>query len=193
MAGWENATKLVSRMFKCGYCRALVGSAEGYRCVWQGNLPRAYIYVCPNCSNPTFVAQDGSQFPAAPPGADVANLPSDVEALYREARLCVAFGAYTSAVLSCRKLLMHVAVAQQAPPGKSFIEYVEYLAQHGYVPPNGRAWVDEIRRRGNEANHEIRLMKKEDAEELISFAEMLLRFIYEFPARVRRDAPQNAV
>ena len=79
---------------------------------------------------------------------------------------------------------MHIAVAQQAAAGKSFVEYVEYLADKGYVPPNGRGWVDHIRTKGNEANHEIRLMKKADAEELISFAEMLLKFIYEFPQRV---------
>ena len=44
--------------------------------------------------------------------------------------------------------------------------------------------MDHIRKKGNEANHEIRLMKKADAEELISFSEMLLKFIYEFPQRV---------
>ena len=79
---------------------------------------------------------------------------------------------------------MHIAVAQKAAVGKNFVEYVEYLADQGYVPPNGRGWVDHIRTRGNEANHEIQLMAKSDAEELISFAEMLLKFIYEFPQRV---------
>ncbi len=58
------------------------------------------------------------------------------------------------------------------------------MAAKGYVPPNGRGWVDHIRKKGNEANHEIRLMTKIDAEELVSFAEMLLKFIYEFPERV---------
>ena len=67
---------------------------------------------------------------------------------------------------------------------KGFVEYVEYLAAKGYVPPNGQGWVDHIRVKGNEANHEIRLMKKSDSEELISFSEMLLKFIYEFPQRV---------
>ena len=59
-----------------------------------------------------------------------------------------------------------------------------YLADNGYVPPNGRGWVDHIRKKGNEATHEIALMQQGDAEELISFVEMLLKFIYEFPARV---------
>lgn len=39
-------------------------------------------------------------------------------------------------------------------------------------------------KKGNEATHEIVLMKKEDALDLIAFSEMLLKFIYEFPARV---------
>ena len=62
--------------------------------------------------------------------------------------------------------------------------YVEYLSNKGYVPPNGRGWVDHIRKKGNEANHEIVLMKKEDAEELILFSEMLLKFIFEFPNKI---------
>ena len=98
--------------------------------------------------------------------------------------MCVSNGSHTAAVLCCRKLLMHIAVAQNADVGKSFIEYVEYLADSGYVPPNGRSWVDHIRKKGNEANHEIRLMQVGDAQELISFSEMLLKFIYEFPQRV---------
>jgi hypothetical protein len=82
---------------------------------------------------------------------------------------------------------MHIAVDQKATPGLSFLEYVEYLANNGFVPPNGRGWVDHIRKKGNEANHEITLMTKEDATDLVSFAEMLLRFIYEFPNRVPKS------
>lgn len=79
---------------------------------------------------------------------------------------------------------MSIAVSQGAKAGDSFISYVEYLANNGYVPPNGRGWVDHIRKKGNEATHEIVLMTREDAHDLISFAEMLLKFIYEFPSRV---------
>jgi hypothetical protein len=84
---------------------------------------------------------------------------------------------------------MSVAVAQGADANKPFVSYVEYLADRGYVPPNGKGWVDHIRKKGNEANHEIRLMTQPDAEELISFAEMLLKFIYEFPSRVPTKLP----
>jgi hypothetical protein len=118
------------------------------------------------------------------PGNPINGVPADVTALYDEARKSVAAGATTGSVLLCRKLLMNIAVSQGADPGKSFAEYVTYLADKGYVPPNGRGWVDHIRQKGNEATHEIVAMSKADAEELILFAEMLLKFIYEFPSKL---------
>ena len=81
-------------------------------------------------------------------------------------------------------MLMNIAVEQGAKEGLKLIEYVEYLAKNGFIPPNGKTWVDHIRRKGNEATHEISLMNQADAEELVAFVEMLLKFIYEFPARV---------
>jgi Domain of unknown function (DUF4145) len=79
---------------------------------------------------------------------------------------------------------MNIAVAQGASEGLRFIEYVEYLANAGYVPPNGKPWVDHIRKKGNEATHEIALMQQADARELLGFLEMLLKFVYEFPGRI---------
>jgi len=81
-------------------------------------------------------------------------------------------------------MLMNIAVHQGAKEGLKFIEYVEYLAANGFIPPNGKVWVDHIRRKGNEATHEISLMTEPDAETLVAFTEMLLKFIYEFPNRV---------
>lgn len=79
---------------------------------------------------------------------------------------------------------MHVAVEEGAEPNQLFLAYVEYLADQGYVTKKGRGWVDHIRRRGNDANHEILLLTQNDAEELIAFSEMLLKLVYEFPGRV---------
>ena len=89
--------------------------------------------------------------------------------------------AYTPAVLACRKILMNVAVALGANAGESFVNYVRFLADAGYVPPNGKHWVDHIRTKSNEANHEITLMSKDEAEKLITFVEMMLKFIYRLP------------
>jgi hypothetical protein len=142
------------------------------------------IHICPHCDEPSYFNRGRIQVPGPIPGNTVAHLPNELEALYKEARNCVSVSAHTASVLTCRKLLMNIAVQQGAPEGRRFIEYVEYLAANGFVPPNGQGWVDHIRRKGNEATHEISLMSQEDAEQLISFAEMLMKFIYEFPNKI---------
>lgn len=79
---------------------------------------------------------------------------------------------------------MNIAVQQGAAAGLPFIDYVNYLASAGFVPPNGKHWVDHIRKKGNEATHEIALMGEVEAKELLGFVEMLLRFVYEFPTMI---------
>lgn len=182
MARWYQTSDIKSKSFTCGYCGYVVASAKGY--FYDGNSA-LNIYICPHCDCPSyFNSVAGLQMPDVAPGNEVKHLPDSVSELYKEARNCVSVSAYTASVLASRKLLMNIAVSQGADEGKSFFHYVEYLSNNGFVPPNGRGWVDHIRKRGNEATHEIVVMKKENAEELVSFVEMLLKFIYEFPAQV---------
>jgi hypothetical protein len=84
---------------------------------------------------------------------------------------------------------MHSAVSKGAAEGQSFLQYVEFLSQKGYVPPDGKGWVDHIRERGNEANHEIKIMSVDDAQSLIQFTEMLLKLVFEFPKKVPPKPP----
>lgn len=186
---WVHIYSVQAKTYTCGYCGKVVASDRGWHTgtgIAQAHI--ATIYICPLCKQPSYFFGD-DQTPGVAYGGQISHLPNDIEALYREARSCVAAGAYTSSVLTCRKLLMNIAVAQGAPEGKTFLHYVEYLASQGYVPPNGRGWVDHIRKKGNEANHEIVLMQRGDAEELILFTEMLLKFVYEFPNRVPASTP----
>jgi hypothetical protein len=153
---------------------------------------QATIYICHQCKNPTYFSTRGSQTPGIAYGKDVEHVPvQDVSPLYNEARMCMSVNAYTAAILCCRKLLMNIAVAQGAKDGQRFAEYVDYLSDNGYLPPNGKKWVDAIRKKGNEATHEITIMDRADAEELIEFTEMLLRFIYEYPARIDQKIQQT--
>lgn len=175
---WQNLGSTMGRSYVCAYCGDKVGSAQAYYDSGRGN----YIYICPMCKQPTYF-DESRQIPAPPFGEHVKDLPPNIERLYGEARNCMSVSAYTGAVMLCRKVLMNVAVAEDAPEGKSFAAYVDHLAEKGFVPPKGRGWVDHIRSKGNEANHEIAAMTKGDAEELILFTGMLLKFIYELPAR----------
>lgn len=178
------------KAFVCGFCNTKVASVNGYNLIIDKTIPyRGGIYICPNCGGPNFFSPDGMRYPAAALGSTVNSVPSELYALYEEARRSSSQSCFTGAVLLCRKMLMNIAVQQGAKEGLKFIEYVDYLADKGYVPPNGRHWVDHIRKKGNEATHEIAIMKEEDASDLITFIEMLLRFIYEFPNKIPVQSP----
>lgn len=181
--GWEHTSAFSSRSWTCGYCGKVVGGDTGYYKYNDIDM----IYICPNCDNPTAFIDTKwgmKQIPEAPYGSDVQGLPTDVSTLYREIRCCIQHGAPTAAMLALRKLLMHIAVDKGADPGKNFVEYVEHLSDAGYVPPNAKEWVERIRKKGNEANHQIVIADEDDAKELMDFTEMLLRFAYEFPAKL---------
>lgn len=166
--------------YVCGFCDHRVASKETIR---NDNSPGRRVWICPHCESPTYFSGT-QQTPGAKFGSRVDHLPADVDALYGEIRQAIAAGAHTAAVLAARKLLMHIAVAQGAAPGETFAAYIDHLEAAHFIPPNGKAWVDHVRKRGNEANHEIAMMKREDAELLVTFLGMLLRFIYEFPKSV---------
>jgi len=183
---WKNPQTLSARPFVCGYCGNKVSSEKGME-NYDKSTGRAdcFIYLCPSCNGPTFFSSTRDQFPSPVFGNPVSNVPKDLNQLYNEARRCTGHNCYTSSVLTCRKILMNIAVSLGANEGLRFIEYVNFLAEHGYIPPNGRHWVDHIRKKGNEATHEIELMESKDAQELLIFVEMLLKFIYEFPNMVQ--------
>lgn len=187
---WRNAQNLGAHTYVCGFCGDRVSSEKGYAAGAANDgsgTPIAFVRICPSCQGPTFFSRTRKRVPGSAPGNPVSRLPRDIAQLYAEARAGSAAGAYTGAVLLCRKLLMNIAVAQGADEGKKFVYYVEYLADKGYVPPNGKGWVDYIRTRGNEATHEIELMTEGDAVALVTLVEMLLKFIYEFPGLVPPD------
>lgn len=185
---WTNIKAVASECFECGYCSNRVASDRGYEAhLGASGKAVGYIRICPHCSGPTFFYLVGQCVPASLPGSSVNKLPQDILDLYQEARIAAAAGAFTASVMASRKLLMHIAVAEGAPENQSFQRYVEYLNEKGFIPPRGKSWIDQVRKRGNEANHEIIIMERGDAISLITFLEMLLRFIYEFPALAPSD------
>ncbi len=178
---WHGVTSLTPMKFKCAYCESEVASNVGYNIIAAQNYhPR--LYVCPFCAGPNIIHFQHARgwLTAAPIGNPVPKLPEDVEAIYEEARRTTQVGCYTATVLLLRKLLMHIAVAENAEENLSFKQYIQYLADNHFISPKNRHWVDLIREKGNEANHEIKISSREDAQELLDFSEMLLRFIYQY-------------
>jgi hypothetical protein len=200
---WENILGQPSHNYKCGHCGLPLASEKGWRATRQEQVGPSYqhvlygrIYICHQCNRPTFFdAKNGTQTPGITFGNTVQNITDEsLKDIYEEARRATSASCYTAAVLCCRKLLMHLAVAKGAKENDTFKNYVDFLSEKNHVPVACKDWVDQIRDAGNDANHEIKMMKREDAEHLVSFCEMLLKITYEFPAVAKaRKMPQAAV
>jgi hypothetical protein len=170
--------------YTCGWCCSFVSSTFGGEAS-RGDVrgPAGILRVCPNCGRPSYRDLDERWTPATLYGDAVGDLPDDVAPLYAEARLCVAVGADHAAVMVGRKILMHVAVEKGAAENQNFVSYVDYLVANNLVPPGTREWVDEIRQVGNDANHDIGRITVPEARAVVDFVGMLLKLVYEFPAK----------
>lgn len=92
--------------------------------------------------------------------------------------------------MGCRKILMNIAVSEGAKPDQSFVFYVEWLSNNHYVPPRGKTWVDAIRKRANDATHQVEALSPAEASQVFAFTEALLGYIFELPTRL---APTGAI
>jgi hypothetical protein len=188
MMNWNTPQSINSLKFRCAFCDSVVASGVGWVAAIHDRgiaIPAGAIRICPHCGHPTYFMRDGRQIPGPLDGEAVEGITEKtVEHIYAEARRTYGESCFTASVLCCRKLLMHVAVSKGAKAGLPFVQYVEYLDEKRFVPPGCEAWIDEIRKKGNEANHEIVIMTKEQAKDILTFCEMLLKLIFEFPTKI---------
>jgi Domain of unknown function (DUF4145) len=185
---WNQPQTASSKSYKCGYCDKDVAPSYGYFAARSPRTGEGNIYICPNCGQPTFFSDDHKQTPGPRYGNNVPGISKpEVATLYKEARDCASAGAYTPAVMACRKILMNLAVSFGAEEDKSFAYYVDFLANKGFVPPQGKEWITAIKDRGNDANHQIQPMNDGDAKIVLHFTEALMRFNYELPSVLEAD------
>lgn len=179
----------------CPNCENRVGGVRGWRLLKEGqhssSAPAGWVAACNVCKFPTFICY-GEQFPGIPFGRALDHLPADVEAIYNEARRCCSVNAYSAAVMLCRKLIMHLAHSlsdPEAPLGDlSFAKYIEWLEANQHIPKKGRVWVDWIRSRGNQENHELVRASSQEADRMISFVHALLLWNYVLEAEYQESS-----
>ncbi len=177
---YNGEIELTSHSIECGFCGNKVAPNTGY--YLNSSYEDIYIYKCPQCSNPIIYNSNSKEtFPGAMYGREVKGLPENIQMLYDECRTNYSNKCYTSSQMIARTLLMHIAVEQGAKEGETFAKYIDYLENNGFIPPNGKKWVDFIRKSGNVANHQIVIKEKEETEKVITFLSSLLLFIYELP------------
>jgi hypothetical protein len=102
--------------------------------------------------------------------------------LYEEAAKAFAAGAYTAAAMVARKVLMACACHEGATDGQPFVEYVKHITETVLTFPKAKDSIDKIRTIGNEANHTIRFVNREDARRALSIITYMLNTIYSLPS-----------
>jgi hypothetical protein len=193
---WSDTKKLSPKSCVCGFCGTKISSNEGFSGIGRSPKPSdffpVYIYICSGCNQPIFFDVFGRQHPSSNYGEFIENIPqNEIALLYDEARNCYGCGAYTASVMCCRKLLMHIAVDKGAPENKKFFEYVDFLISNHYIHADSKEWVDLIRQIGNDANHEIKIMAETDAILLIDFISMILKILFDYPARAKKHSAKQ--
>lgn len=131
------------------------------------------------------VTDDGTTYPSLKPLREPRGLPDLDSAIWEETRNCLGVGANAAAVMLCRKLLFHIAVAHGLPAkgpkdrAPSFVEAVDHLESQGVITKKMRPWVDRIKDVGNDANHELSPITAEAALDVATFTQQLLVLAYE--------------
>ena len=187
---WQKLTRKaqVEETFVCPYCNTRVRSLADIR-LHDAELGaiKYHIFKCTECYMPVIMGTDKKIIPASQilPFDDVRYLPASIEKLYIECRRCFSNECYHSVIMVSRSLLMHVAVDKGDVAGKSFVKYIDYFQNNGFIGSQNREWVDKIRQIGNKYVHELDEATKEDAEKVILFIKQLLGNLYEMPALAR--------
>lgn len=170
--------------YTCGHCGVrvagiVVASCPNRSIEWLG---------CPACHNGSVANSDGVVYPMPLPGDEPQGLEDPIKGAYLEARKSLSSQNNTACVLMCRKILMHVAVDKGATKGKQFVDYVDYLVEQGHITPAMRDWVDQIRKLGNNATHEIPSPDYETANLALTFTTLLLKNMYEIAHLLNRKS-----
>lgn len=187
--------KIFSATYTCGYCEKNVSSDKGMA-LCSKSYPfggdflndKGYgVYICPYCNFPTFIFKPNDlanriQIPGPSYGEDIDNLPEGISKIFNEMNLSYSAHAYTGVILLGRTLLNHIAVDHGAEGGKSFAFYVDYLENNGFITPSSKAWVDKIRKLGNNATHDLVINTDKEAATIIKFCEMILKMNFEYPS-----------
>lgn len=179
---------------QCGHCGAVSQLVIGHTFARGVDHVDVSWLRCPRCLRGSVVNGDVQ----SPPLMDFVTpdgLPKDESALWEQARSSLSVGAYAGVAMICRKLLLHVAHTHRRgvnPDVKAFSNFaqaVEYLENEHVILASHKLWVDQIRKLGNRANHELPVIEQDEARNIMQFTHQLFVNVYEMPAKANLENP----
>jgi len=214
---WGKTEELPSLGYTCGYCNYSMASKQGYVGPHKMDLDEigepkepytsynSYIYLCTNCGEPSLIETKTIEMGPHVSGPDieyqlpnpketteasykkVAGISGEVKTAYDEANKCFIAGAWTATAMLCRKILMNIACSFGAKEGESFVHYVEYLYEKRYLNQQLEVWARRVKDVGNDANHKVMKISRDEARDIFDFIYFLLIVLYELPHRARKS------
>lgn len=154
--------------------------------------PGRYSFLrCRACESPFLVVQENygqgwddpyRLYPAQDTRVNPA-LPKAIRDAYAEALACFKAKAYTAAALMCRKTLEGVCT-EHGVGGRPLVAALRDMRDKGIIEARLFEWADALRIAGNEAAHDVTVtVSKEDAADMIQFANALLEYVFTFRDR----------
>ncbi len=135
---------------------------------------------------PTVLIMDGakitSQFPEYREFQSDEKWPEELRKLFEESAMAFAAGAYTASSMVSRKILMVCACHEGDEEGKKFVQYVDFITDRVLVFPRAKDAIKRIKDIGNDANHEVCFVSREDAERALSIVRYMLTTVYSLPS-----------
>lgn len=135
-------------------------------------------------------------YPGSMPSTVPAHVNAPLDRYYRQASESLQGGHYDASGAMSRKV---VDVSTQQLLGEDSKKFgnirdrIDALAQRGLLTPDLKDWAHQIRLGGNDAAHDEDPYTKDEAEDLLGFAELYLTYVYTLPGRLkaRKQAHQS--
>ena len=120
-------------------------------------------------------------YPKPKPVVAPEHLPDNVHRYYMQAADSVRRQSFDAGGVMCRKAI-DAAIRETGGDSKETLERrIDALAASQAITPTMRDWAHEVRLGGNEAAHEETPFDGDQAQELLSFTEMFLIYLFTLP------------
>jgi Domain of unknown function (DUF4145) len=182
---------LVTTPDKFGRQRLSVGARiDGEVPFYEGPLGNWWLGKCNFCQYALLVLGDGQLVHPAPQPAPVSEaIPEVIRNDLREAKQCLAIGAWNAAVVMARRALQCATVEQGAPRGQNLWQQIAWLDDNRKITLDQRRWADVARWVGNDGAHNtepaiaegdavIVGVTQKDAEDTLTLVEHLFETLY---------------
>lgn len=184
----------------CPYCKVptqfLYSTKWGTYQTWRCSVCNKFVFFIMGKPYEERITKEDivDQYPKVIPELD-SSIPEKIRNDMIEALKCFDINCLKASVTMARRALQN-AVRDKEAKGENLKKEIDDLASKHIITPALKSWAHEIRELGNIGAHPekdgLDKVTKEDAQEILNFAEDFLKYVYVMPARVEaRRAKKN--